>query len=66
MFYIVFEVKELFIISRTGCHPEMGFESKCGILNGQVIYIEKSKLKIGDMWLIPLDRVTNMSAANLR
>ena len=30
----------------------MGFRSKCSILNGQVIYIEKSKLKIADMWLI--------------
>ena len=36
----------------------MGFGSKCSILNGQVIYIEKSKLNIADMWLIPLDRVT--------
>ena len=36
----------------------MGFKSKCSILNGQEIYIEKSKLKIADMWLIPLDRVT--------
>ena len=36
----------------------MGFESKCSILNGQVIYIEKSKLKIADMWLNSLDRVT--------
>ena len=36
----------------------MGFESRCSILNGQVIYIEKTKLKIADMWLIPLDRVT--------
>ena len=38
----------------------MGFRSKCSILNGQVICIEKSKLKIADMWLIPLDRVTIM------
>ena len=36
----------------------MGFGSKCCIWNGQVIYIEKSKLNIADMWLIPLDRVT--------
>ena len=32
----------------------MGFGSKCSILNGQVIYIEKSKLNITDMRLIPL------------
>ena len=38
----------------------MGFESRCSILNGQMIYIEKAKLKIADMWLIPLDRVTNV------
>ena len=36
----------------------MGFGSKCSILNGQVIYVEKSKLNIADMWLIPLDHVT--------
>ena len=36
----------------------MGFGSKWSILNGQLIYIEKSKLNIADMWLIPLDRVT--------
>ena len=31
---------------------------KCSILNGQVIYIEKSKLNAADMWLILLDHVT--------
>ena len=36
----------------------MEFGSKGSILNWQVYYIEKSKLKIADMWLIPLDRVT--------
>ena len=36
----------------------MGFRSKCSILNEQVIYIEKSKLEIADMWLIPLDRAS--------
>ena len=36
----------------------MGFGSNYSILNGQMIYIEKSKLNIADMWLIPLDRVT--------
>ena len=45
-------------ISATRCPIEMKFESKCSILNGQVIYIKKSKLNIVDMWLIPLDRVT--------
>ena len=37
---------------------EMGFRSKCIILNGQVIYTDNWKLKAADMWLIPLDRVT--------
>ena len=36
----------------------MEFESKCSILNEQGIYIEKSKLNVVDMWLIPLDCVT--------
>ena len=45
-------------ISTTRCLIEMGFGSKCRILNRQVIYIENSKLNIADMWLIPLDRVT--------
>ena len=36
-------------ISGTRCLIEMGFGSKFNISNGQVIYIEKSKLKIADM-----------------
>ena len=36
-------------ISATRCPIEKGFGSKCSILNGQVIYIEKSKLNIADM-----------------
>ena len=39
---------------------KMELKSKCSIFNGQVIYIEKAKLNIADMWLIPLDRVTHM------
>ena len=35
----------------------MGFRSKCGTLNAQVIYIKKSKLNIANMWLITLDHV---------
>ena len=34
---------------RNQCLIEMGFGLKCSILNGQVIYIEKSKLNIADM-----------------
>ena len=45
-------------ISATKCLIEMGFGSKCSILNGQVIYVEKSKLNIAAMLLIPLERVT--------
>ena len=36
----------------------MRFGPKCSILNGHVIYIEKSKLNISNMQLIPLDVVT--------
>ena len=53
-----FWIKRIVHISATRCPIEMGFGSKCSILNGQVIYIEKSKLNIADMWLIPLDCVT--------
>ena len=45
-------------ISTTTCPIEMGFESKQSILNGRKINVKNSKLKIADMWLIPLDRVT--------
>ena len=33
----------------TRCPIEMGFGSKCSIFNGQVIYIENSKLNFADM-----------------
>ena len=58
MFYIVLLIERIVHISATRCPIEMGFRSKCSICPGQVIYIEKSKLNIEDMWLIPLDRVT--------
>ena len=35
-------------ISATRCPSEMGFESKCSILNGQVIYFEKNQ-----NWILP-------------
>ena len=41
MFYIVFECHRIVHISATSCPIEMAFRSKCSILNGQVIYIEK-------------------------
>ena len=44
-----FRIQRNVHISATRCPIEMGFESKCSILNGQVIYIEKSKLNIADM-----------------
>ena len=44
-----FLIKEIIHISATRCPIEMGFGSKCSILNGQVIYIEKSKLNMADM-----------------
>ena len=58
MYYIVFNLQIIDHISSTRCPIEMGFGSKCNILNGLMIYIEKSELNIFDMWLIPLDRVT--------
>ena len=54
-----FWIKRIVHISATRCPIEMGFGSKCSILNGQVIYIEKSKLNIAEACLIPLERVTN-------
>ena len=53
-----FSIERIVHISATRCPTEMGFGSNCSILNGQVIFIEKSKLNFADMWLIPLDRVT--------
>ena len=44
-----FELQRIVHISATRCLIEMGFGSKCRILNGQVVYIEKSKLNIADM-----------------
>ena len=44
-----FELHRIAHISSTICPIEMRFGSKCSDLNGQVIYIEKSKLNIADM-----------------
>ena len=44
-----FELQRIVHISATRCQIEMGFGSKCSILYGQVIYIEKSKLNVADM-----------------
>ena len=57
MFYIVFDLQIIVHISATICLIEMEFGSNLfNILNGLVIYIEKPKLNIVDMWLIPLDQ----------
>ena len=58
MYYIVFAPQRIGHISATKYPIEMQFGSNCSILNGQVTYIEKSKLNITNMLLIPLDRVT--------
>ena len=57
-----FELQRILHIFTTTCPIEMGFGSKwhSSIFTGHVIYIEKSKLNIADMWLIPLDLVTYM------
>ena len=44
-----FEFHRIVHTPATRCPIVMGFGSKCGILNGRVIYIEKSKLNIADM-----------------
>ena len=62
MFYIVFELQRIVHITATRCMTEMGFESKCSNFKDQVIYLKKSNLNIGDMRLIPLDRVTYSDA----
>ena len=56
------EIQGFAHISRTRCRILMGFVSKYRILNGQVDYIENSKLNIADMRLISLDRVTYWDA----
>ena len=43
-----FEPQRIVHISATKCPIEMGLVSKYSILNGQVIYVEKSKLDIAD------------------
>ena len=57
MFWKCLEIQRFACISGTRFRIVMGFGSKCRILNGQVDYIETSKLNIADMWLISLDRV---------
>ena len=52
------ELQRIVHISSTKCQIEMGFGSKCSILNGQVIHTDNSKLNIANMLHIPLDRVT--------
>ena len=43
------EIQRFAYISGTRFRIVMGFGSKCRILNGQVDYIENSKLNIADM-----------------
>ena len=63
MFDIVFEFHRIVYISASRCLIEMHFVSKCAHFKWkQVIYVEKSKLNIADMWPIPLDRVTYQDA----
>ena len=54
-FYIVFELWRMFISQQPDLRLRWGFGSKCSIVYGQVIYIEKSKLNIANIWLIHLD-----------
>ena len=49
-----FDFKELFISLQIDVQMRWGLYQNDSILNGQMIYIEKSKFDIADMWLIPL------------
>ena len=53
-----FWIERIVHISATRCPIEMGFGSKCSILNGKVIYIENQNWILPTLWLIPLDHVT--------
>ena len=53
-----FELCRIVHIFATRCPIGMGFGWRFSILNGKVIFIERWKLNIADMWLIPLDCVT--------
>ena len=44
-----FELQRIVCISATRYPIEMEFGLKCRILNGQLIYVKKSKLNIADM-----------------
>ena len=46
---LCFELQRIVHISATRCLIKMGFGSQCRILNGQVIYVKKSKLNIADI-----------------
>ena len=51
-------LKRLSVVSASRYLIVMRFKSKCGIFNGQVVYIENSELNIANMWVILLDHVT--------
>ena len=52
--FTLFRTSKNVHIYATKCLTEMSFKSKCSILSGQIVFIEKSKLNIANMWLIPL------------
>ena len=58
MFYIVLSYKDFFISLQLHVQLRWGLDQNVAFFTGQVIYTEKSKLNIADMWLIPLNRVT--------
>ena len=59
LFCFVYDFKELLYLCNQMSDWD-GFESKCSILNGQVVNIEKLKLKIADISLI----VSQLSCMN--
>ena len=59
------EIQRIVHISNTRCPIQMEVESKCNILNGQVVYFgEKKTLEIADVRFIPLDCVTDTGSFN--
>ena len=52
--FTLLELQTIVIISPARCPIKTGLGSKCSIVNVQTFHIERSKLIIADMRLIPL------------
>ena len=49
MFFIVFKLQRMFLSLQPDVRLRWGLDQNVAFLNGQVIYVEKSKLNIADM-----------------